>query len=164
MIISIVLIAIVSAFDPTDKLWGIPSKLFGIGAVLLIGLYLPWIIMFCFRISLKKQRRELSRDLLKYLKKLLKGEPTILPMHQGMVLVKAKTDPGSFKEVVKELDGMEGVYQTMVVRGEYDVCLTVEGVSSEDIEKKILEIRKIDGVADTTTLTDIREFFDREVR
>jgi uncharacterized protein with GYD domain len=161
MIISIVLIAIVTAFDPVDKLWKIPSKLFGIGAVLLIGVYLPWIIMK-IRILLKKQRRELSRDLLKSLKKLLKGE--ILPMHQGMVLVKAKTDPGSLKEVVKGLDGMEGVYQTMVVRGEYDVCLTVEGVDSYDIEKKILEIRKIYGVASTTTLTDIREFFDREVR
>jgi uncharacterized protein with GYD domain len=87
-----------------------------------------------------------------------------LPKYQGMVLVKAKTDPGSLKEVIKGLDGMEGVYQTMVVRGEYDVCLIVEGVDSYDIEKKILEIRKINSVANTTTLRDVREFFDREVK
>ena len=86
--------------------------------------------------------------------------PKFLPQYQGMVLVKA--DPGSLKKVVNELEGMKGVYQTMVVRGEYDVCLTVEGVSSGDIEKKILKIRKIDGIASTTTLTDIREFFDKE--
>ena len=113
------------------------------------------------------------RRLLKgtWFRKLLKGQilkPRMnfmnLPMHQGMVLVKAKTDPGSLKEVIKGLDGMDGVYQTMVVRGEYDVCLIVEGIDSYDIEEKILEIRKINGIANTTTLRDVREFFDREVK
>ena len=161
MIISIVLIAIVSAIDPyTLWVWEIPSKLVWIAAVLVIGFCLPGLIMG-FRRLLKGT----------WFRKLLKGQipkPRMnfmnLPMHQGMVLVKAKTDPGSLKEVVKGLDGMEGVYQTMVVRGEYDVCLIVEGVDYYDIEKKILEIRKIDGVANTTTLRDVREFFDREVK
>lgn len=151
MIISILLIAIVSVFDP------IFLKLLLIFAVLVILFYLPWIIMGL--------RRLIS---VTWFRRLLKGQiPKLrmkLPMHQGMVLVKAKTDPGSLKEVVKEVDDMEGVYQTMVVRGDYDVCLIVEGVSSEDVAKKILNIRKIYGVASTTTLTDIREFFDREMR
>lgn len=141
MIYSILMIVIVSALNPEpNKLW----KLLFIFAVLIIGVCWPWII----------------KD---WLPRILRKEGG-LPKYQGMVLVKAKTDPGSLKEVVKGLDGMEGVYQTMVVRGEYDVCLTVEGVDSYDIEKKILEIRKIDGVASTTTLTDFREFFDSEVK
>ena len=169
MIISIVLIAIVSAINPNPYWlwrWEIPKKLLGIVVVLVIGYFLPWLIMG-FRILLNKTIRELCVDfpkLPKYLKKLSKGEPTILPVHQGMVLVKVKTGPDNLKKVVEGLDAIEGVYQTMVVTGEYDVCLTVEGVSSDDIEKKILEIRKIDGIVSTTTLTDIREFFDREVR
>ena len=45
------------------------------------------------------------------------------------------------------------------------MCLIVEGVDSDNITEKILSIRKIgDDVVSTTTLTDIREFFDREVR
>ena len=147
MIFSIVMITIVGAFNPVDKLWvtPIPMKLLLIIAVVVIGFGLPWIIMW-FRMLLKGQKPKLRMK---------------LPMHQGMVLVEA--NPGSLKNVVKELDDIDGVYQTMVVKGEYDVCLTVEGVSSDDIEEKILKIRKINGIAGTTTLTDMREFFDREV-
>jgi uncharacterized protein with GYD domain len=141
MIISIVMIAIVSVLNPKEpKLYGLPIKLLLIFGALSFVFCLPWILG---RLKFKKWK---------------------LPKYQGMVLVKAKTDPDSLKEVVKGLDGMEGVYQTMVVRGEYDVCLIVEGVDSYDIEKKILEIRKIRGVANTTTLRDVREFFDREVK
>ena len=137
MIISILAILIISALNPyPNKLF----KLLWIFIALCFVVSLPWILGFLKFGSLK------------------------LPGYQGMVLVKAKTDPGSLKKVVKGLDGIDGVYQTMVVRGEYDVCLIVEGVSSDDIAKKILEIRKIHGVAGTTTLRDVREFFDREVR
>ena len=161
MIVSILLIAIVAAIDPYNKYtllgWEIRIKLVFIFIVLIIGFCLPWIIMGFLRI--RGFRRFLKGQIPKPRMNFMK-----LPIHQGMVLVKAKTDPGSLQEVVKGLDGMEGVYQTMVVRGEYDVCLIIEGLDYYEIEKKISEIRKIDGVADTTTLRDIREFFDREVR
>jgi hypothetical protein len=160
MIVSILLIAIVAAIDPKDT----PIKLVFIFVVLFIGLSLPWIPMVLRRfnkLTIKKLTikaiQELYRDLLKILREVITKT-----MHQGMVLVKA--DPGSLQKVVKGLDGMEGVYQTMVVRGEYEVCLIIEGLDYYEIEKKISEIRKIDGVADTTTLRDISEFFDREVR
>ena len=138
MIIGIPGILIVSVLNPGHGL----IKLSGIFIALFIVLILPFGIGYCI---FRKDREPGDK---------------FLPQYQGMVLVKA--DPGSLKKVVNELEGMKGVYQTMVVRGEYDVCLTVEGVSSGDIEKKILKIRKIDGIASTTTLTDIREFFDKE--
>lgn len=141
MIISIVMIVIIGAMEPKT------SKLVWIFIVLVFVCGLPWIIMG-FRKLLKGQIPKLN----------------IVPMRQGMVLVKAEPSPGKLKEVIKELDGTEGVYQTMVVTGEYDVCLIIEGVDSDDIAKKNLAIRKIKGVASTTTLTDIRESFDREVR
>lgn len=164
MIFSILLIAIVAAIDPNKSYlllgWEIQHiKLFLIFMVLFIGVSLPLIIRLVRSLYNKltiKPIREFCIDLRKILKQVKN------PMYQGMVLVKA--DPASLKDVVKGLDGMEGVYQTMVVRGEYDVCLIIEGLDYYEIEKKISEIRKIDGVADTTTLRDIREFFDREVR
>lgn len=163
MIVSILLIAIVAAIDPEKNKY---FKLFFIAVVLFIGLSLPWIPMVLRRfnkLTIKKLTIKAIRERCKDLPKILKEVITIT-MHQGMVLVKVKANPGSLQEVVKGLDDMEGVYQTMVVRGEYDVCLIIEGLDDYEIEKKISEIRKIDGVADTTTLRDIREFFDREVR
>ena len=181
MIISILMIAIVSAIAPIDPetgrlitLGGIPIKLLWIFLVLGIIYILPDIIMLFKR--LKVQIPKLS-NLPTYLRRLSKVQipklsnlPTYLrrlsklPMCQGMVLVKAETGPDKLKKVVDGLDGIYGVYQTMVVRGEYDVCLIVEGIDPDEIAEKILEIRKIEGVASTTTLTDIREFFDRWVR
>ena len=158
MIISIVIIAITGAIDSETNMsiLGISIKyikLICIALALAVGYLLPSIIICLKRLS-KGQMPKLSN-----LSTCWK-----LPMCQGMILVKAETDPGKLKEVVDGLDGIYGVYQTMVVRGEYDVCLTVEGIDSDDIAKKILDIRKIKGVASTTTLTDIRESFDREVR
>ncbi|MCK5044088.1 Lrp/AsnC family transcriptional regulator, partial [Candidatus Pacearchaeota archaeon] len=83
---------------------------------------------------------------------------------QGMLLIKAETGPDKLKNIVDKLDSIKGVYQTLVVMGEYDVCLIVEGVDSDDMAGKIFKIRKIEGVASTTTLTDIRESFDRVVK
>jgi DNA-binding Lrp family transcriptional regulator len=155
LIISILLISIVSLIDPKQ----FKIKLIGIGLVLVVGFCLPWIIMSC-----RKLKIERWKELPTYLKKLIKKEIKITSMHQGMVMVKVETAPGSLKNVVKELDGIEGVYQTMVVKGDYDLCMVVEGMSFDDIERKIIDIRKAKGVASTTTLMDIREFFDREVR
>jgi len=161
--ISIVMIVVVSAFDPfwivwtIPKLWiipeiDIPMKVLVMLIALVVMFMLPKIIgLFVFRKHIQFRG--------------LRPRKIPLPKYQGIVLVKVKTRQDSLKRVVKELDSMEGVYQTMVVRGEYDVCLIVEGVDSDDITKKILGIREIrDDVVDTTTLTDIREFFDREVR
>ncbi len=150
LIISILLISIVSLIDPKQ----FKIKLIGIGLVLVVGFCLPWIMMSIM--SIRKFKIERWKELPKYLK--------ITSMHQGMVMVKVETAPGSLKNVVKKLDGIEGVYQTMVVKGDYDLCMVVEGMSFDDIERKIIDIRKAKGVASTTTLMDIREFFDREVR
>jgi len=130
----------------------VPVKLLVILIALVVMLILPWIIgMFGFYKHIQYRGFRLPK--------------IYLPEYQGIVLVKVKTHQGSLQRVVKKLDRLEGVYQTMVVRGEYDVCLIVEGVDSDDITEKILSIRKIgDDVVSTTTLTDIREFFDREVR
>jgi uncharacterized protein with GYD domain len=148
MIIAILVILIVIAINPEHEF-----RLLGIVIALIIVLSLPWILGW---LRFRKEREPGEYKRLRF------KPPKFMPEYQGMVLVKA--DPGSLKKVVNELDGMKGVYQTMVVRGEYDVCLIVEGVSSDALTKKILKITKIDGIASTTTLTDIREFFDREVR
>jgi len=130
----------------------IPVKLLAIFVALFVMVMLPWIMgMISFWKNIQYRG--------------LRPPKIPLPKYQGIVLVKVKTRQDSLKRVIKELDGLEGVYQTMVVRGEYDVCLIVEGVDSDDITEKILSIREIgDDVVSTTTLTDITEFFDREVR
>lgn len=134
--------------------WGVPCKLVWVFIALSFMFCLPW-IRGIWKFGISKYAYEVFKNW---------ERPPVLPKYQGMVLVKAETCPGKLNELVKGLSGIEGVYQTMVVRGVYDVCLIIEGIDSDDIAKKILEIRKTKGVADTTTLTDISESFDREVR
>lgn len=148
MIISILIILFIGSIDNELKPWGIPVKLIGIVLALILVIFLPWILgIVMFWKDMK----------LKWFK--LPGIP--LPKYQGMVMVKAEMSQANLKNIVEELDKMKGVYQTMVVMGEYDVCLIVEGENHDKIADKILEIRKIKGVARTITLTDIRESFDK---
>jgi len=160
MICSIILIVIVNAFDPVPMLWIFPQKLLILILALFIVFCSPWIF------GLWEFRKHIEwKDFGRF--KLLKIP---LPQYQAIVLIKVKTDKGILRKVVEKVDDMasEGVYKTMVVRGEYDMCLLVEGVDDNDIIEKILKIRieeNEDGsVINTTTLTDISEFFDKEVR
>ncbi len=155
LITSILLISIVSVIYPQY----IYKKGICIFLVLVVIFCLPWILMSMRKIEIKRWK-----ELPEYLKKIIKGKIKIRPMNQGIVLIKVETAPGSLENVVKELDKEEGLYQTMMVKGSYDLCTVVEGVDFDDIERKISKIRKAKGVASTTTLMDIREIFDREVR
>ena len=156
IVISILAILVVGAISPEFKPWGIPVKLLLVFLALFIVVCLPWILgLVTFRKTFWKN--------IEYRGFKLPKMPPLLPEYQGMVLVKAKTGPDKLKNIVNGLDSIQGVYQTMVVMGEYDVCLIVEGIDSNDVAEKIFKIRKIKGVASTTTLTDIRESFDRVV-
>lgn len=141
-------------YTETTAGWGVPCKLVWVFGALFFMFLLPWLCGIC-KFGIPKYAYEVLKNW---------ELPPVLPEYQGMVLVKAEPSPGKLEEVIKELGGIEGVYQTMVVTGEYDVCLIIEGVDSDDMAEKILDIRKIKGVASTTTLTDIRESFDMEVR
>jgi len=157
MVISILAILVVGAINPEFKPWGIPFKLILVFLALFLVVCLPWIlglITFWKTFRKKIEFRGFKRPKI----------PPLLPGYQGMVLIKAETGLDKLINVVNKLDSIKGVYQTMVVMGEYDVCLIVEGVDSDDMAKKIFMIRKIEGVASTTTLTDIRESFDKMVK
>ena len=161
MVISIFAILVVGAISPEYiNPWGIPAepfKLLWVFLALFIVVCLPWIIgLITFRKTFLKN--------IEYRGFKLPNIPPLLPRYQGMVLVKAETGPDKLKNIVNGLDSIQGVYQTMVIMGEYDVCLIVEGIDSNDIAEKIFKIRKIRGVASTTTLTDIRESFNRMVK
>lgn len=161
MVISIFVILVVGAISPEyDNPWGIGAdsfKLLWVFLALFLVVCLPWIIgLITFRKTFWKN--------IEYRGFKLPKIPPLLPRYQGMVLVKAETGPDKLKNIVNGLDSIQGVYQTMVIMGEYDVCLIVEGIDSNDIAKKIFKIRKIRGVASTTTLTDIRESFNRVVK
>ena len=145
MIFSVVILALVSVINPTTMVAGIPMKLIIIVIALIVVILLPWII------ALITRKVKFS---LKNLKK--------LPRYQAVLLVKAKTNPGKLHEVITELDCIDDVYKCMVVRGDYDLCATVEGIDYDDLVSKIFDVRKIDGVASTTTLVDIGEFLYRE--
>ena len=86
------------------------------------------------------------------------------PQYQGTVLVKAETSPEKLKKLKNKLSSEDGLYNTKVIMGEYDLCLNIEGLDLDDIAKKVLEIREIEGIISTTTFIDINEFFDQEVK
>ncbi|MCD4842051.1 MAG: hypothetical protein K8R08_08660 [Methanosarcinales archaeon] len=140
IIISIFVIFIVSTIKTECNIYGymIPKYIIII-LVLIFLIYLPRII------GLSK----------------FKGK---LPKYQGMVLVKAETSPDKLKKLKDTLILEDGLYNTKVIMGEYDLCLIIEGLDLDDIAKKVLKIRETEGVISTTTFIDINEFFDKEVR
>ena len=141
IIISILLIFIVSTIKTECNIFGytIPKFIIIILALILL-ISLPWIIGW---INFRGKK---------------------LPKYQGMILVKAETSPDKLKKLKKTLSLIDGLYNTKVIMGEYDLCLNIEGLDLDDIAKKVLKIRDIKGIISTTTFIDINEFFDEEVR
>jgi DNA-binding Lrp family transcriptional regulator len=59
---------------------------------------------------------------------------------------------GKVKEVLEELDRMEGVVKADVVTGPYDAIARIEAEDLSQLTKTIVQkIHYIDGVIDTTT-------------
>ena len=75
----------------------------------------------------------------------------------AIALVLVSTEPGRERDVVMMLNAMPEVSEAMVLFGEYDACK----ISVDDfpkLSKLILQqIRTLDGVVDTTTLTAANE-------
>jgi DNA-binding Lrp family transcriptional regulator len=55
-------------------------------------------------------------------------------------------------EVAQRLKGMEGVVEIKVVFGEYDLVVKVQVEGVKRLDEIVTKIRKIDGVAATSTL------------
>lgn len=72
----------------------------------------------------------------------------------AIALVLLSTEPGREQHVVDQLNKMPEVSEAMVLFGEYDVyCKVIVDVFSK-LSKLVLEnIRTIEGVLETTTLT-----------
>lgn len=62
-------------------------------------------------------------------------------------------DPGSEKEVVEQVRGVEGVTEAHLVYGVYDVLAEIEVEELDDVKAMVSgELRQIEGVRKTTTL------------
>ena len=84
-----------------------------------------------------------------------------LPKYFGRVIIKVM--PGMSKEVRDKIELIEGVYQTIVVTGPYDVYAIIEAIDAGDFKNKIREIGETEGVTQTITLKDITEVIEKEV-
>lgn len=76
----------------------------------------------------------------------------------AIALVLISTEPGREREVVMMLNDMPEVSEAMVLFGEYDVYCKISVDDFPELSKLILQqIRTLDGVVDTTTLTAANE-------
>ena len=76
----------------------------------------------------------------------------------AIALVLISTEPGRERDVVMMLNNMPEVSEAMVLFGEYDVYCKISVDDFPELSKLILQqIRTLDGVADTTTLTAANE-------
>jgi len=76
----------------------------------------------------------------------------------AIALVLISTEPGREREVVMMLNAMPEVSEAMVLFGEYDVYCKISVDDFPELSKLILQqIRTLDGVVDTTTLTAANE-------
>ena len=76
----------------------------------------------------------------------------------AIALVLISTEPGRERDVVMMLNDMPEVSEAMVLFGEYDVYCKISVDDFPELSKLILQqIRTLDGVADTTTLTAANE-------
>jgi DNA-binding Lrp family transcriptional regulator len=66
----------------------------------------------------------------------------------GVVMVKAKGETKKMMEAIAATGSIKDGYE---ISGEYDGCLVVEGVSLEDVDRKIDTLRKLKNVKDTKT-------------
>lgn len=76
----------------------------------------------------------------------------------AIALVLLSTEPGREQQVVNELNKMPEVSEAMVLFGEYDVYCKIMVESFPQLSSLILQnIRSIEGVVETTTLTAASE-------
>ena len=76
----------------------------------------------------------------------------------AIALVLISTEPGREREVVMMLNAMPEVSEAMVLFGEYDAYCKIRVDDFPELSKLILQqIRTLDGVVDTTTLTAANE-------
>tara|TARA_B000000532_G_C18653373_1_gene313589 strand:+ start:385 stop:624 length:240 start_codon:yes stop_codon:yes gene_type:complete len=76
----------------------------------------------------------------------------------AIALVLISTEPGRERDVVMMLNNMPEVSEAMVLFGEYDVYCKISVDDFPELSKLILQqIRTLDGVVDTTTLTAANE-------
>lgn len=76
----------------------------------------------------------------------------------AIALVLISTEPGREREVVMMLNAMPEVSEAMVLFGEYDAYCKISVDDFSELSKLILQqIRTLDGVVDTTTLTAANE-------
>lgn len=74
----------------------------------------------------------------------------------GLVFLKVK--PGKVDDVKGWIDKEEGVYNPMIVTGNYDVIATVEASDLDNLMRKIIKLRSIEGVRATHTAINITKF------
>ena len=63
-----------------------------------------------------------------------------------------EVDPGNEASIIRQLEKMENVTNVDFVHGECDIVCVLEG-RYQDMDKTIVEIRKIPHIRKTTTLT-----------
>lgn len=63
-----------------------------------------------------------------------------------------EVEPGHEANIIPELEKMENMTNVDFVHGEYDVVCVLEG-KYEDMDKTIVEVRKLPHIRKTTTLT-----------
>lgn len=75
--------------------------------------------------------------------------------YYGIVMLKAK---GETKKMMAELSSSGLASEAFEISGEYDGCVILEGVSLEEVDRKIDKIRKLKGVLDTKTFIPFRRW------
>lgn len=73
----------------------------------------------------------------------------------GIVMVKAKHETKKMMAEISEAKIAKDAYE---ISGDYDGCVILEGVSLEEIDKKIDEIRKLVDVQDTKTFISFKKW------
>ena len=63
-----------------------------------------------------------------------------------------EVDPGTEASLIRQLEKMENITNVDFVHGEYDVVCVLEGRYS-DMDKTVVEVRKLPHIRKTTTLT-----------
>ena len=63
-----------------------------------------------------------------------------------------EVEPGNEASLIRQLEKMENIANIDFVHGEYDVVCVLEG-KYQDMDKTIVEVRKLPHIRKTTTLT-----------
>lgn len=73
----------------------------------------------------------------------------------AIVMVKSKHDT---KKMMADVSALGLASEAYEIAGDYDGCVILEGVSVEDIDRRIDAIRKVRGVADTRTYISFKKY------